>query len=136
MKAFACAFFTFAAALVSVAAAAQDGAVPEARRPLPAEAGDRCIPAENITGYRTMSDELIRFEMTDHDVVARLRKTCPQLHYHGYVSYQPVNGMLCAKFDDVVSRSGMPCRIESFTKVQQLEGDEPSPDTEKETRGR
>ncbi len=93
-------------------------------RPLPGELDGRCISAEDIVGYRTVSDELIRFELKDHDVMARLRKSCPQLHFHGYISYRPVNGLLCAKFDDVVSRSGMPCRIDSFTPVDHTPGDE------------
>jgi hypothetical protein len=96
----------------------------EARRPTPDENSSQCINVEDIVSYHTVSDELIRFELTAHDVMARLRKNCPQLHFHGYISFQPVNGMLCAKFDDVVSRSGMPCRIDSFTILEHKPGDE------------
>ena len=100
-----------------------------AGRPAPGETGADCIAADEIKGYHTVSDELIRFELKDHDVMARLRKNCPQLHFHGYISYQPVNGMLCAKFDDVVSRSGMPCRIASFTALDHRPGDENADDS-------
>ncbi|WP_262692360.1 DUF6491 family protein [Kordiimonas aestuarii] len=121
--------FTFFATMLLLSAlpahAQQDESAP-ARRPLPGEAGTQCIDAENIISYHTVSDDLIRFELRDKDVMARLRKTCPQLHYHGYISYQPVNGQLCARFDDVVNRSGMPCRIESFTELPHTPGDETS----------
>jgi hypothetical protein len=105
------------------AAFAQQGE-DEVRRPAPGENSSQCINVEDILSYHTVSDELIRFELKAHDVMARLRKNCPQLHFHGYISYQPVNGMLCAKFDDVVSRSGMPCRIDSFTVLDHKPGDE------------
>ncbi|WP_417449075.1 DUF6491 family protein [Kordiimonas sp.] len=98
-------------------ALAQEEESGAARRPLPGEPGAQCIDTDKIVSYQTVSDELIRFELTDHHVMARLRKNCPQMHYHGYISYQPVNGQLCARFDDVVSRSGMPCRIESLTEL-------------------
>lgn len=119
----------FIAAMVAVPSVAQE--TDPSERPLPEDAAGRCIMADDIKAYHTISDELIRFELTGHDVIARLRKVCPQLHYHGYISYQPVNGMLCAKFDDVVSRSGMPCRIDSFTRIDHAPGDEKDEPLEK-----
>lgn len=128
--------YTHAQALVALtllinplAAFAQQDSEDAPRRPGPGEDSSACIKVDDIVSYHTVSDELIRFELTSHDVMARLRKNCPQLHFHGYISYQPVNGMLCAKFDDVVSRSGMPCRIDSFTVVAHKPGDETSENT-------
>ena len=81
------------------------------------ESGSSCISADQINGYKVESDELVRFTMHDGStVLARLHRTCPQLHFHGYISYTPVNGQLCAKVDDIKTRSGMPCKIETFTK--------------------
>ena len=106
----------------SLPVAAQDDEAPQ--RPVPGQAGTECINADDIVSYHTVSDELVRFELKGHDALARLRKSCPQLHFHGYISYQPVNGMLCARFDDLVNRSGMPCRIDSFTMTDHKDGDE------------
>jgi hypothetical protein len=62
------------------------------------------------------SDERVRLNMREGpDILMRLRRHCPQLYFHRYISYTPVNGQLCEGLDDVVSRSGMPCRIGSFT---------------------
>jgi len=89
------------------------------------ESGDakKCIDADKVSGYRIVSDELIRLEMQGQkDVLLRLKRHCPQLHYHKYMSFTPVNGQLCARFDDIITRSGTPCRIESFSEVS----DEPA----------
>ncbi len=76
----------------------------------------RCIPTSDITGYKVESDSLVRLKMRGaSDVIMRLKRHCPQLHFHKYISYTPVNGKLCEGLDDVVSRSGMPCRIASFS---------------------
>ncbi|NVJ99539.1 MAG: hypothetical protein HWE25_15410 [Alphaproteobacteria bacterium] len=78
-----------------------------------------CIDAQNIAEYKVVSDELIRLIMDKGpDVFMRLKRHCPQLHFHKYVSYTPVNGRLCARFDDIFTRSGTPCRIESFSSAQ------------------
>ncbi|WP_417459448.1 DUF6491 family protein [Kordiimonas sp.] len=78
----------------------------------------RCISTDNIQSYEVQSDEIVRFIMADaDDILVRLKRSCPQLHYHGYISYQPVNGQLCARIDDLVSRAGTPCRIDSFAKA-------------------
>ncbi len=84
------------------------------------ESGDakKCIDADKVSGYRIVSDELIRLEMRGQkDVLLRLKRHCPQLHYHKYMSFTPVNGQICARFDDIITRSGTPCRIESFSDV-------------------
>ncbi|MFC4346614.1 DUF6491 family protein [Kordiimonas lipolytica] len=78
----------------------------------------QCINADKISGYRVVSDELVRLEMQGQkDILLRLKRHCPQLYYHKYMSFTPVNGKLCARFDDIITRSGTPCRIESFSDV-------------------
>ncbi len=78
----------------------------------------RCIPTSEISSYKVESDLLVRLKMRNaDDIIMRLRRHCPQLHFHDYISYTPVNGQLCEGIDDVVSRSGMPCRIASFTEA-------------------
>ncbi|WP_417456311.1 DUF6491 family protein [Kordiimonas sp.] len=100
----------------SISAAAQDAETEE--RTEAAKEDMRCISTRNIQSYEVQSDEVVRFKMqgTD-DILVRLKRSCPQLHYHGYISYQPVNGQLCARIDDLVSRAGTPCRIDSFSKI-------------------
>jgi len=94
----------------------------------------RCVPTGDIVDYRVESDELVRLKMRDaNDILMRLRRHCPQLYFHKYISYTPVNGQLCEGLDDVVSRSGMPCRIASFT--DDIPSATPAPATrERDTR--
>lgn len=81
-----------------------------------------CIDADSITGYQVISDELVRLDMAGSaGILMRLKRHCPQLHFHKYVAYTPVNGRLCARFDDITTRSGTPCRIESFSPVVEEE---------------
>ncbi|SDD31655.1 DUF6491 family protein [Kordiimonas lacus] len=84
----------------------------------------KCIDAGKISGYRIVTDEVIRLEMQGQkDVLLRLKRHCPQLHYHKYMSFTPVNGQLCARFDDIITRSGTPCRIESISEVSDESAD-------------
>lgn len=90
---------------------AQDQITDDTAPPAPA-----CIITENISHYRVISDELVKLEMADaSSILMRLKRHCPQLHFHKYMAFTPVNGRLCARFDDIVTRSGTPCRIQSFT---------------------
>lgn len=88
-----------------------------------------CIPTDRIIGYKVESDDLVRLEMKGHkDVLVHLKRACPQLHYHNYIAFQPINGELCARFDDIISRTGLPCRIESFTEMTRPKPEEDKPE--------
>lgn len=78
----------------------------------------QCVQTADIEGYEVISDELVRFIMNGPaDIQMRFKRHCPQLYFHKYVSYTPVNGKLCARFDNITTRSGTPCRIASFSEI-------------------
>lgn len=78
----------------------------------------QCVQTVDIEGYEVISDELVRFIMNGPaDIQMRFKRHCPQLYFHKYVSYTPVNGKLCARFDNITTRSGTPCRIASFSEI-------------------
>ncbi|MEX0298073.1 MAG: hypothetical protein AB3N28_03315 [Kordiimonas sp.] len=75
----------------------------------------QCLETDNIESYKIETDDLIRFTMTNGDkMIMRLKSYCPQLRFHGYFSYTPMNGRLCAGADEIKTRSGLPCIIGSL----------------------
>ena len=75
----------------------------------------QCIETDNIASYKIETDDIVKFLMTDGSYVEmRLKHSCPQLRFHGYLSYTPMNGQLCAGADEIKTRAGLPCRIQSF----------------------
>lgn len=78
----------------------------------------QCLNTDAVVSYDIVSDDAIRFTLKeDKEIIMWLKPHCPQLHFHGYVSYTPVNGRLCAGVDEVKTRSGLPCRISHLTKT-------------------
>ncbi|MCJ9429906.1 DUF6491 family protein [Kordiimonas marina] len=78
----------------------------------------RCITTDRIMSYSVESDDTVRLMMMGKkDVIMKLRRNCPQLHYNNYIAYTPVNGQLCARMDDIVTRTGLPCRIGTLTEI-------------------
>jgi len=78
----------------------------------------QCLSTDAIVSYNIVSDDAIRFTLKEgKEIIMWLKPHCPQLHFHGYVSYTPVNGRLCAGVDEVKTRSGLPCRISHLTKT-------------------
>lgn len=74
----------------------------------------QCLETDNIASYKIETDDLIRFIMKDGGtMIMRLKSYCPQLRFHGYLSYTPMNGRLCAGADEIKTRSGLPCLIGS-----------------------
>ncbi len=75
----------------------------------------QCLETDHIESYKIETDDLIRFTMTNGDkMIMRLKSYCPQLRFHGYFSYTPMNGRLCAGADEIKTRSGLPCIIGSL----------------------
>ncbi len=89
--------------------------------------GKFCLETDNITQYKVESDQLIRFVMrSDFDILMRVKRHCSQLYFHKYISYTPVNGLLCEGVDEIKTRSGLPCRIESLEKIEKKQSEETS----------
>jgi len=77
--------------------------------------GPACVVADRIGGYTIESDTRVRLSITEgDDIFMLLKDACPQLKFHGYMSYTPLNGRLCAGRDDITSRAGVSCRITAF----------------------
>ncbi len=86
-----------------------------------------CIETDDIKKYKVESDHSIRFEMTNgFEYLMIVKRKCPQLYFHKYISYSPVNGRLCAGVDEIKTRSGLPCRIISFKKMSTINSTEPT----------
>jgi len=79
---------------------------------------NQCVETEKILSYKVESDELIRlFLKNKTQKILRLKNHCPQLYFHRYISYTPVNGKLCAGSDQIKTRAGLACRIGSIKSV-------------------
>ena len=84
-----------------------------------------CVNTDNIDRYKIETDDIIRlFMKTGTAFTMRLKRQCPQLRFHGYLSYTPTNGKLCTDVDEITTRSGLKCSISSF-KVMKLVKKEP-----------
>ena len=80
----------------------------------------RCLETGQITGYKTENDKTVRFFMENgEDMLLKLKRLCPQLHFHRYISYTPVDGKLCAGSDKIKTRAGVNCRIFSISPALQ-----------------
>ena len=85
----------------------------------------RCLSTDQISDYNTESDKLVRFFMKNgEEMLLRLKHQCPQLHFHRYVSYTPVDGKLCAGNDKIKTRAGVDCRIFSISHARHPTGNE------------
>lgn len=103
------AFSAISIAALSMSAVSQDNQQAVGTEP-------QCLETDNIQSYKIETDDLIRFTMKDGEtVIMRLKSYCPQLRFHGYFSYTPMNGKLCAGADEIKTRSGLPCLIGSLT---------------------
>lgn len=88
-------------------------------RALEDSALQQCVETDAIKSHSIETDQRILFMMTDDTVqVMTLKPHCPQLHFHNYFSYTPVNGRLCANEDEIKTRAGLPCRIDSIKPLE------------------
>ena len=79
---------------------------------------NRCVDTDGILKYQVESDIAVRLFMRDNQqVMLRVKRFCPQLHFHRYMSYTPIDGRICAGADDIKTRAGLVCRIESLTPL-------------------
>lgn len=86
----------------------------------------RCIETDQIDQYQTDNDQQVRlFLRNGSQFLLRLRQQCPQLHFHRYMSYTPVDGKICAGSNKIKTRAGLSCRIDSISPVAPAETDVP-----------
>jgi len=87
----------------------------------------RCLETDQVSSYKTENDKAVRFLMTDgKQLLLRLKRQCPQLHFHRYISYTPIDGKLCAGRDKVKTRAGVSCRIYSISDTVRPETNIPN----------
>lgn len=83
--------------------------------PFQQEPAYQCLKTKDIRGFEIVSNTIIRFEMADNSTSLMLvSPTCPQLKFHDYFSYIPVDGALCAGRDSLTARSGETCAVTSI----------------------
>lgn len=86
----------------------------------------RCLETDQVVSYKTENDTTVRFFMENGgEILLKLKRQCPQLHFHRYISYTPVDGKLCASNDKIKTRAGVNCRIFSITHEPQPAGNKP-----------
>ncbi len=75
-----------------------------------------CVRTNRIRQTRILDDQTILLEMAgDSTLVMHLKHRCPQLSFHGFFSYEPTLGQLCAELDHIVTRAGFHCDISHFS---------------------
>ena len=80
--------------------------------------GPDCVYVNRIRDADFPDDRTIVLRMRGGpDVRMNLMTRCPQLKFHGYFSYRPTLGKLCARFDRITTRSGFSCPIDSFSYI-------------------
>jgi len=90
----------------------------------------RCIETNQIARYKTENDELVRLFMKNgSQMLLRLKRQCPQLHFHHYISYTPVDGKICAGSNQIKTRAGLACRIGSIAPAPADVPNEPKNDS-------
>jgi len=95
--------------------AAQETSVPASEK-LPEKT--RCVETDRIASYKVESDEIVRlFLKNNTQMILRLKQHCPQLHFHRYISYTPIDGKICAGNDEIKTRAGLACRIGSIKLI-------------------
>ena len=109
------ALFLCCSAMLPESASAQEATPSASAKP-------QCINTDNIKSYKIETDDLIRFYMNNgKKLTIRLKRKCPQLRFHGYLSYTPTNGRLCTGVDEITTRSGLTCRISSIAPAKKNE---------------
>jgi len=75
-----------------------------------------CVVVDRIDASRILDDETIRLDIAGGPpVMMHLARRCPQLRFHGFFTYEPTFGQLCAAIDSVVTRAGERCEIAGFS---------------------
>ena len=76
----------------------------------------QCVETDQIDRYTVEDDQTVRlFLKTGDQQIMLLARHCPQLQFHGYFSYTPVDGKLCASTGKIKTRAGLLCQIKRFT---------------------
>jgi hypothetical protein len=78
-----------------------------------------CVAVQRIAGVGTSNDNRLILFMSDRRIVsARLEKSCkPEDFYSGFYVERNDDGMLCVKRDELQSRAGAKCGVDSFRQL-------------------
>jgi hypothetical protein len=79
----------------------------------------KCVAVQRIAGVGTTNDNRLVLFMNDRRIVsARLEKSCkPEDFYSGFYVERNEDGMLCVKRDELQSRAGAKCGVDSFRQL-------------------
>lgn len=81
-------------------------------------ASENCIDTNKLLDYKIVSDQKIILNFADGQKVMLLENSCPQLKFQNYFSYLPLDGTLCAKRDEIMTRTGDKCTITSIRALE------------------
>lgn len=77
--------------------------------------GPKCLPTADIAGAMLAGPDSIDFLLRDRQRVrARVDDDCTALDFYDGFYVQPIDDRLCARRDEIRSRMGASCRIETF----------------------
>ncbi|NVD44031.1 hypothetical protein [Qipengyuania atrilutea] len=84
---------------------------------------ERCIPASEIIGARPSGERSLRLYLRDRRLVSlTLDKSCrAQAFYSGFYIEKDSDGQLCARRDELHSRTGSKCEVEDMHQLVALE---------------
>lgn len=81
--------------------------------------GPECISIAGLQKYKTLSDKQVKLFFKKKSYSMTLSSGCNNLHYHGYLSYIPLNGKLCTQKNEIKTRSGHSCLVQAFLPIVQ-----------------
>ena len=71
-----------------------------------------CLEVDDIESYQVIEKNLVAFTLkTKETLHVRVIEGCPDLGFHDYVGYVPMNGRLCVGSESLITREGFNCRI-------------------------
>ncbi len=78
-----------------------------------------CLTVRGVRDVKVIAANRVRMVTGDGRAwVLQVRDSCPDLAFHGYVTYVPVAGQLCAGRDELISREGYTCRISDIRPLE------------------
>jgi len=85
----------------------------------------QCLPVGSIAGVQPDGGRLLLFMRDQRIMSATLEKGCnPRDYYSGFLVERSVDGMLCARRDKLLSRSGAYCGVGQLHQLVQEDDDD------------
>lgn len=83
-----------------------------------------CIQVADIKAYKIIEKNRVAFTLKSGAVIeVRVVESCPDLGFHDYVGYVPVNGQLCKGSESLITREGFNCQIIGIKEGNSVKGD-------------